>query len=158
MKNGFSLIELMVSIGIIGILVSVATVVYPTYIARSQISSTVLLLEAYVKKAESYYVENNTNNNGFIGISIATLGDYTPGTNNNDIVNSITANPGSNSLTLTATFTTDNTKVSSNLAGNSLNLIITADTSGMFTISCNAPTISPDYLPAMCKPDSPIVP
>ncbi len=151
MKNGFSLIELMVSIGIIGILVSVATVVYPTYIARSQISSTVLLLEAYVKKAESHYVEHNTNNNGFNGINIGTLGGYTPGTNNNDIVDSITANPGSNSLTLTATFTTDNTKVSSNLAGNSLNLIITADASGSFNISCNASGISADYLPTMCR-------
>ena len=158
--TGFSLIELMVSVGVIGILTSVVAVVYPTYNSKSQISSTMLLLESYVKKAENYYVENNVNNNGFLkktggSINIDDIGGYTA--TNTDIVSSITATRSTTTntdgtiageiLTLSATF---NNKAVNSLNGNSLSLMITAS-DGNFAITCSSSNIPKDYLPSMCQ-------
>lgn len=150
-QHGFSLVELMVTIGVIGILTSIVSVTYSTYNAKSQVTATILLLESYVKKAENYYVEHNTNNDGFSSIdSIASIGGYTK--NSTDIINDITVNTTTDhtnkqeSLTLTATF---NDKAVNALQNKILNLTITAS-NGSFTTACRS-NAKQEYLPSVCE-------
>lgn len=148
-KHGFSLIELMVSVGVIAILTSVASIVYPSYTARSQVTSTVMLLESYIKQAERLYAERNVGNTGFSGIDITALGGYTSGTGSSDIISGIAVSSATlTNLTLAATF---NNKASSSLSGKIVNLTVTADNTGTFSITCSVPGVAPDYLPSNCR-------
>lgn len=57
-RNGFTLIELMVTIAIIGILASIALPSYTSYIARGKITDAVSALADYRVKMEQYFQDN----------------------------------------------------------------------------------------------------
>lgn len=149
MKKGFSLIELMVSVAILAILTSVVSIVYPSYTARSQVTSAVMLLESYIKQAQRLYAERNMGNTGFTGMDIDTLGGYTAGSGSADIISSITVSSATvSNLTLAATF---NNKASSSLSAKTINLTVTVDNGGTFSITCSVPGVAADYLPSNCR-------
>ncbi len=56
--NGFSLIEVMVVISIIGILSSFAIPAYQSYVSKSRMSEIVLLTNELTKKSQLYYTLN----------------------------------------------------------------------------------------------------
>ena len=59
MKNGFSLIELTVSIAIIGVLASIATPVYRNYVLRTNVTTQYVAAKDPLAKAIQEYIGNS---------------------------------------------------------------------------------------------------
>jgi type IV pilus assembly protein PilA len=77
-NKGFTLIELMIVVAIIGILASIALPAYQNYIARSQVADAVILL-----KSAQTDVEIDVTENGIFpadAAALVTLGTGTTGT------------------------------------------------------------------------------
>lgn len=72
LKNGFSLIELMIVIVVIGILVSIAYPSYRDYITRARRTDGQSTLLDLASRMEKYYSENNTYQTATIGTGNAT--------------------------------------------------------------------------------------
>ena len=56
---GFSLIELMVAVAIIGILTAVATPVYVSYTIKANVTNALPILDSLKAKVSDYYAANN---------------------------------------------------------------------------------------------------
>lgn len=54
-ERGFTLIELMVVVGILGVLAAIAVPTYQTYVARAALTQTVTQLDTFAMDAEIYY-------------------------------------------------------------------------------------------------------
>ncbi len=165
MKNykhkAFSIFEIVITIGIIGILAAVAAFTYPKYSGRSQITAANAALEAYVKAAQDFFTDNNYMPTG-IGTSACIappspcnipISSYNATTNDILSNNGITLTPltglaaGTVGISLNATFSN---KAVSALRQNQLILMLTV-TNGIYTITCSAPNIPNDYLPSNCQ-------
>ncbi|HKO87649.1 MAG TPA: prepilin-type N-terminal cleavage/methylation domain-containing protein [Burkholderiales bacterium] len=59
-QNGFSLIELMIVVAIVGILSAVALPAYADYITRGKLSEMRALLDGHRVKMEQYFQDNRT--------------------------------------------------------------------------------------------------
>lgn len=57
-RNGFTLIELMITVAVIGILTAIALPSYNSYIARGKITDAVAALADYRVKMEQYFQDN----------------------------------------------------------------------------------------------------
>lgn len=68
-RNGFTLIELMITVAIVGILAAVALPSYTSYIARGKITDAVSVLSDYRVRMEQYFQDNR--NYGAAGAGIA---------------------------------------------------------------------------------------
>ena len=91
-KNGFSLLELLVVILIIGILAAVALPQYQKAVAKSKSAQLKVLVSSIVKSVQEYYLVNNTYPTSFDEIDVDVDWEYT--TNNICDV----ANPGSKGI------------------------------------------------------------
>ncbi|KQB01724.1 pilus assembly protein PilA [Vibrio metoecus] len=58
LQKGFTLIELMIVVAIIGVLAAVAIPAYQNYVARSETASGLATLKALITPAEMFYQEN----------------------------------------------------------------------------------------------------
>ncbi|MBU0689648.1 MAG: prepilin-type N-terminal cleavage/methylation domain-containing protein [Gammaproteobacteria bacterium] len=75
-QNGFTLVELMIVVVIVGILASVALPAYQDYVTRGKLTdATSKLAEARVKM-EQYFQDNRTYDAGGCPGSVATSSDY----------------------------------------------------------------------------------
>ncbi len=73
LQQGFTLIELMIVVAIIGILASIAIPAYQDYIARAQMSEAMVLADGLkTAVAEAYAQDSTCPTNGNSGISAAT--------------------------------------------------------------------------------------
>jgi prepilin-type N-terminal cleavage/methylation domain-containing protein len=150
LNSGFSLPELMISIAIIGILTTIATKVYPEYIAKTQVTNALSSLQVYVKNGQQYYLERNTgNNDGFVGATLANLGGDISGQIDTIDANGITLNTAINpeSLIITTTFGND---AAARIRGR--NLIITMSVENeLFNVTCSSTDIADNLLPVRCR-------
>ncbi|EMR8808786.1 pilin, partial [Neisseria gonorrhoeae] len=74
LQKGFTLIELMIVIAIVGILAAVALPAYQDYTARAQVSEAILLAEGQKSAVTEYYLNNGIwpANNGDAGVASAS--------------------------------------------------------------------------------------
>ncbi|HFB2658426.1 TPA: pilin, partial [Neisseria gonorrhoeae] len=71
LQKGFTLIELMIVIAIVGILAAVALPAYQDYTARAQVSEAILLAEGQKSAVTEYYLNNGEwpKDNGNAGVA-----------------------------------------------------------------------------------------
>ncbi|HGM0064428.1 TPA: pilin [Neisseria gonorrhoeae] len=74
LQKGFTLIELMIVIAIVGILAAVALPAYQDYTARAQVSEAILLAEGQKSAVTEYYLNHGEwpANNGDAGVASAS--------------------------------------------------------------------------------------
>ncbi|MBH6441577.1 pilin [Neisseria meningitidis] len=74
LQKGFTLIELMIVIAIVGILAAVALPAYQDYTARAQVSEAILLAEGQKSAVTEYYLNHGTwpSNNSDAGVATST--------------------------------------------------------------------------------------
>ncbi|HEZ0539809.1 TPA: pilin, partial [Neisseria meningitidis] len=83
LQKGFTLIELMIVIAIVGILAAVALPAYQDYTARAQVSEAILLAEGQKSAVTEYYLNHGewpaNNNSAGVATSTDIKGKYVAG-------------------------------------------------------------------------------
>jgi len=142
MQKGFTLIELMIVVAIIGILAAVAIPAYQDYIARSQASEGVELLAGGKTPYAEFFADKGR---------WPTSVDSVMGTTKGKYVASITQTPtaGTSTVALTATF--KSVDVSGSIKSKTIDLK-TTDGGKSWTCSTGASSgIDNKYLPGACR-------
>ena len=140
LQKGFTLIELMIVVAIIGILAAVAIPAYQDYIARAQVTEAISLTAGGKTPLSEYYAAK--------GVWPTTASDVM-GTVAGKFVSSISITTGagiSGALALTATMAT--VGVNSAVSGSTL-ILATADEGK--TWSCTGGNIGAKHKPASCR-------
>jgi len=139
LQKGFTLIELMIVVAIIGILAAIAIPAYQDYIARSQVSEAVTLLDG-AKTA----VEENVAQTGVFPTDLTTLGVIQSGKYVATIVSAAVGTDGTGSLTATM-------KAASVSNGIKSGTLVMGRTSvGAWTCATGG-TLAPKYRPQACR-------
>jgi len=148
MKNqqGFTLIELMIVVAIIGILSAVAIPAYQDYIARAQLSEA-LTLGGSLKGAISEYYSQSS-----VCPTLAQLGYAASDLQGNYVDSIAVAEEAPYLCTVTAEMRTD---INTNLQGKSLKLNLTSFSgggsgTGSAVWLCNSDDIEQKFLPKAC--------
>jgi type IV pilus assembly protein PilA len=159
-QKGFTLIELMIVIAIIGILAAIAIPAYQNYTIRSQVTEGLSLADGWKTSISEFYAQNGTMPSGqstagsatTIVAAGATVGKY---------VGSITVATGGQIVILYT-----GTQANSKLSGLKLDLNPGLDTNNDVVWICgtataptgvtgaptDATTVSAQYLPSSCHP------
>lgn len=144
LQQGFTLIELMIVVAIIGILAAIAIPAYQDYIARAQMSEAMSLTSGLKTAVVEYYTQTGAcPTNGTAGIPTATdiEGKYVSQV---AVGGTATATGG---CTITATM--KGTGVSTGIQNATLTLTM-VDNQGSYSWDCTS-TAKQKYLPSSCK-------
>jgi type IV pilus assembly protein PilA len=145
-EKGFTLIELMIVVAIIGILASIAIPAYQDYIARAQTSEAVQLMAGAKTPLSEYYADHGQWPAAPASIDLQTGGRYV-------IATAIfTQGAGTTGLTLelTSTFRTDS--ISKFIAGSQIALTtVDGGKSWVCAATNGSAGIKPKYLPSACR-------
>jgi type IV pilus assembly protein PilA len=146
LQKGFTLIELMIVVAIIGILAAVAIPAYQDYIARSQVSEAVSLMGSAKTPLAEYFADKGAWPGNLSDVMGNTSGKYTGSIT---AVNSGVVNGTASSYTVQAT-----------MKSSGVNAAITSGTVQLNTVdsgknwNCTQGTASPlnaKYLPGACR-------
>lgn len=143
-QQGFTLIELMIVVAIIGILAAIAIPAYQDYIARAQVSEGVQLLAGGKTPMAEFYSDKGA----WPTAAISVMGNVGPGKYTSVIAITTGSASTVDDLTLTATMKAAGSAVNKNIAGKTITM---ATTNGGSTWTCAAGTITAKYLPGACK-------
>lgn len=146
-QKGFTLIELMIVIAIVGILAAVALPAYQDYTARAQMSEALTLAEGQKSAVVEYYSDNGTfpanNTSAGIAASNTITGKY---------VSSV-------AVTADASGTASIAKITAKMKKNGVNKDISEKTlvlvgeqnSGSFSWTCQKGDVDDKFLPSSCR-------
>jgi type IV pilus assembly protein PilA len=142
-QKGFTLIELMIVVAIIGILAAVALPAYQDYTTRAKVSEVVLAASSERTNLAEIVAS------GGVGFPVGT--SYTPTTQSSKYVASIAysqTDASNAAITITA-------RGDTNINGKTLSLVGLLNASGTIEWTCKGGTsgtaIDQKYLPASCK-------
>ncbi len=142
LNSGFTLIELMIAVAIIGILVAVGIPQYQNYVARAQVAEGLSLASGAKTAVAEYFTTNGTfpADNTEAGLSDA-------GTITGNYVESVTVSVADGKALITALFSS--TDAHSKLQGKSM-VLTAVDNVGSIGFACSSPDIE-SYLPSSCR-------
>ena len=137
-QKGFTLIELMIVVAIIGILAAIALPAYQDYTARAQMSEAMVLADGQKGAVTEFFADRGVMplNNASAGISAAS-----------DISGKYVASVNIASGVITSTIRADN--VAAGIAGTNL-VLEPRPTSGSMHWTCTS-TASAKFIPAACR-------
>ncbi|MBF0612289.1 MAG: prepilin-type N-terminal cleavage/methylation domain-containing protein [Magnetococcales bacterium] len=139
-EGGFTLIELMIVIAIIGILAAIGLPMYNDYLARAQMAEPVGLMDGLKSPLSEWYGTQGSWPTLGTDLQATSAGKYT----SSIAISSSDASTGA--LTLTATMHT--TGVNTNLTSKTV-ILRTTDGGGSWT--CTAGSVNSRYLPYACR-------
>jgi type IV pilus assembly protein PilA len=157
-QKGFTLIELMIVIAIIGILAAIAIPAYQNYTIRSQVTEGLSLADGWKTSISEYYAQNGAFPTTS-GTSGGALTIVAAGASTGKYVGSIAVSTGGQ---IVIKYT--GTQVNSKISGSTLDLSPGLDTNndvvwvcgpataptGVTGVQADASTVSAQYLPSSC--------
>jgi type IV pilus assembly protein PilA len=161
LQKGFTLIELMIVIAIIGILAAIAIPAYQNYTIRAQVTEGLSLADTYKNAVAEFYQNVGTFPTGVTKAGSATTVAM-PGASVGKYVSAVTVDPNGN-IAITYNGTNANAKLK---AANALFLNVGTDTNGdvawvcgtaaaplgVTLVAAGATTVPNQYLPSSCHP------
>jgi type IV pilus assembly protein PilA len=142
-SEGFTIIELMIGLAIVGVLASLAIANYQDYTARGQVTEAMELMSGGKNPLSEYYAQYGFWPSNATAVMGTVSGKYTAN------VQITTGNGGTGALELTATM--KNTGVFSSIQGRTLSLSTSFPGGNWTCASTGAGAIEPRYLPPICR-------